>query len=197
MAFETSTKKSFKPTPLFPRKLHTYLGFISGSRASQWLILSGPMIAFCLARIPYLAIDTFYRTHAAPGEWFYFRQPLYRTALAIHLLSVIPAGLLATLQFTPLVRSKAPWLHRTIGYATVLLVTLANISGLILARRAFGGTVETQLFVGVLAIATSACMLLACVEIRRGRVAEHRAWMLRCVSAIPFHLRQGEGQLQR
>lgn len=183
MALETTTKESFK-TGLFPRRLHIPLGFRRSSSALLWFIQSGSLVTFCLARVPYLAIDNFYRTHAAPGEWFYFRQPLYRNALAVHLLSVIPAGLLAAVQFVPLLRSKAPWLHRATGYAIVLLVTSANISGLVLARRAFGGTIETRIFVDVLAIATSACMLLSCINIRRGRVAEHRAWMLRCVSEI-------------
>ena len=164
------------------RKAHTALGFSKGYNAVLWLSLAGAMFAFCLARTPYLAVDTFFRKNAAPGEWFYFRQPFYRAGIILHLATVIPAGLLAAVQFTPVVRHKVLILHRINGYVIILLVTLANISGLMIARRSFGGMVETQMFVGLLAIATTVSMALAYANIKRLQIAQHRAWMLRCVS---------------
>jgi hypothetical protein len=75
-------------------------------------------------------------------------------------------------------------LHCINGYGLISLVTLANVSGLMIARRSFGGTVETQMFVGLLALATTASMAMAWINIRRLQIAQHRAWMLRCVSLL-------------
>ena len=142
------------------------------------------MFGFCLARTPYLAVDTYFRKNAAPGEWFYCRQPFYRAGIILHLAAVIPAGVLAAVRFTPVLRRKALMLHRINGYGLIILVTLANVSGLMIARRSFGGTVETQMFVGLLALATTASMAMAWINIRRLQIAQHRAWMLRCVSLL-------------
>lgn len=170
------------------RKLYNPLGFSKGYNAFLWFTLAGAMFGFCLARTPYLAFDTFFKSHAAPGELFYIRLPFYRAAFILHLASVVPAGLLAAVQFTPVVRHRVLIVHRINGYVIILLVALANVSGLMIARHAFGGTLETQTFVGVLALATTVCMVLAYVNIKRLNIALHRAWMLRCVSLLPFFL---------
>lgn len=167
------------------RKTYTALGFSKGYNALLWFHLAGAMFGFCLARTPYLAVDTYFRKNAAPGEWFYFRQPFYRAGIILHLAVVIPAGVLAAVQFTPVLRHKALMLHRINGYVPVSLVMLANISGLMIARKSFGGTVETQMFVGLLALATTVSMAMAWVNIKRLQIAQHRAWMLRCVSLLP------------
>lgn len=164
------------------RKTYTALGFSKGYNALLWFHLAGAMFGFCLARTPYLAVDTHFRKNAAPGEWFYFRQPFYRAGIILHLAAVIPAGVLAAVQFTPVLRRKALILHRINGYVLISLVMLANVSGLMIARRSFGGTVETQMFVGLLALATTVSMAMAWTSIRRLQIAQHRAWMLRCVS---------------
>lgn len=167
------------------RKTYTTLGFSKGYNALLWFHLAGAMFGFCLARTPYLAVDTYFRKNAAPGEWYYFRQPFYRAGIILHLAVVIPTSLLAAVQFTPVLRHKALMLHRVNGYVIILLVTLANVSGLMIARRSFGGTVATQMFVGLLALATTVSMVMAWVNIKRLQIAQHRAWMLRCVS--PLH----------
>jgi uncharacterized membrane protein len=166
------------------RKTYTTLGFTKGYNALLWFHLAGAMFGFCLARTPYLAIDSYFRENIAPGEWFYFRQSLYRAGITLHLAVVIPAGMLAAVQFTPVLRHKALILHRVNGYVIILLVTLANVSGLMVARRAFGGTVEIQMSVGLLALATTVSMVMAWVNIKRLQIAQHRAWMLRCVSLL-------------
>lgn len=167
------------------RSTYTALGFSKGYNALLWFHLAGAMFGFCLARTPYLAVDIHFRKNAAPGEWFYFRQPFYRAGIILHLAVVIPAGVLAAVQFTPVLRHKALILHRINGYVLMSLVTLANVSGLMVARRSFGGTVETQMFVGLLALATTGSMAMAWTSIKRLQIAQHRAWMLRCVS-LPF-----------
>lgn len=48
-----------------------------------------------------------------------------------------------------------------------------------IARRAFGGTIETQTLVGVIAIMTTLGAFMAYYNIKRLQIEEHRAWMLR------------------
>lgn len=179
-----------RPSNHFMRVLHkirSAIGFSKTYNLLLWFCLAGAMFGFCLARSPYLAFDTFFRREAAPGEWFYFRLPFYRAGMILHLASVVPAGVLAAVQFTPVVRHKALLFHRINGYVIILLVTLANVSGLMIARRTFGGLLETQVFVGVLAIATTVCITLSYVNIKRLHIAQHREWMLRCVRRLNIH----------
>ena len=77
------------------RKACTALGFSKAYNPLLWFLLAGAMFGFCLARTPYLAVDTYFRGNAAPGEWLYFRQPFYRAGIIFHLAVVIPAGRLA------------------------------------------------------------------------------------------------------
>ncbi|GAB7331171.1 hypothetical protein MBLNU13_g02644t1 [Cladosporium sp. NU13] len=130
------------------------------------------MFGFCLARTPYLAVDTYSRKKATLGEWFCFRQPFYRAGIILHLAVVIPAGVLAAVQFTPVLRRKVLVLYRINGYVLISLVTLAYISGLMVARRSFGGTVETQMFVGLLASATTVSMATTWTNINRLQIEQ-------------------------
>lgn len=50
------------------RKTYTALGFSKGYNALLWFHLAGAMFGFCLARTPYLAVDTHFRKNAAPGN---------------------------------------------------------------------------------------------------------------------------------
>jgi hypothetical protein len=49
----------------------------------------------------------------------------------------------------------------------------------VIARIAFGGTLDTQLFVGVLVILTTGSLFLGWVNIKRLQIDQHRKWMLR------------------
>ena len=48
-----------------------------------------------------------------------------------------------------------------------------------IARRSFGGTLETQVLIGVLAIMSTLGISLAYYNIKRLQIDQHRAWMLR------------------
>ncbi len=48
-----------------------------------------------------------------------------------------------------------------------------------IARHSFGGGFETQVLVGLLAIATTSSTFLAYYNIKRLQIDQHRAWMLR------------------
>ena len=48
-----------------------------------------------------------------------------------------------------------------------------------IARISFGGSLDTQLWVGVVAIAVMSSTVLAWVNIKRLQIDQHRKWMLR------------------
>ena len=48
-----------------------------------------------------------------------------------------------------------------------------------IARHSFGGQIETQVFVGLLAIMTTLGIFMAYYNIKRLQIDQHRAWMLR------------------
>lgn len=72
---------------------------------------------------------------------------------------------LACFQFVPAIRYKLLIFHRINGYVVIVLSVLANVGALMIARRAFGGLLSTQVGVGVLVILTS-FGLVVCVLCR-------------------------------
>ena len=106
-------------------------------------------------------------------------RPLYKAGLLLHLGTILPAGLLVIFQFIPIIRYKLLVLHRINGYVIVLLLLASNAGALIVARHAFGGTINTQIWVGVLVIATTFGATMAYINIKRLQIEEHRAWMIR------------------
>lgn len=137
------------------------------------------MFGFSLARLSYLNITGGYSKGAAPGEWYWFRQGHYRIGITLHLVTVIPAGLLMVWQFIPAIRHRAIIFHRINGYLIILLIFLGNIGALMVARRAFGGCLSTQSGVGTLVILTTTGISLAYYNIKKLQIEQHRAWMLR------------------
>ena len=97
----------------------------------------------------------------------------------MHLYSIFPAGLLALLQFVPYIRRTFVLFHRINGYVVLALLLPVNVSALLLARHAFGGDLAVQSFVGTFALITTVGAFMAWVNIKRLRIDQHRAWMLR------------------
>ena len=91
--------------------------------------------------------------------------------------SVFP--LIADWQFIPIIRYKALIFHRINGYVIIVLLLLGNIGALMIARHSFGGGIDTQVYVGLLAIMTTLSISLAYYNIKRLQIDQHRAWMLR------------------
>lgn len=48
-------------------------------RSFLGILFSVAMVGFALARVSYLDLDGYFRTHAAPGESFWFKDKLYRS----------------------------------------------------------------------------------------------------------------------
>lgn len=143
------------------------------------------MVGFTLARLSYLNIGgsspSSFASGSAPGEWYWYRKDHYRIGITLHLSTILPAGLLMVWQFIPVIRHKFLIFHRINGYIIILLVFLSNIGALMICRRSFGGTLETQAGVGMLVILTTISIGLAYYNIKRLQIDQHRAWMLRAM----------------
>lgn len=141
------------------------------------------MLGFVLARLSYLNISggapTSYASGSAPGEWYWNSTGLHRVGITLHLGAILPGGFLLIWQFVPMIRYKLLTFHRINGYIVILLVCIANVGALLIARRAFGGSLETQAGIGTLVILTTTSICMAYYNIRRLQIDQHRAWMLR------------------
>ena len=143
------------------------------------------MLGFTLARLPYLNIggsaSSSYANGVMPGEWYWQRAGIYRIGITVHLSAILPAGFLMIWQFVPVIRHKFLLFHRINGYLIVLLVLVSNVSALLIARRAYGGGLDTQAGIGTLVILTTTSIGLAYYNIKRLQIEQHRAWMLRAM----------------
>jgi uncharacterized membrane protein len=161
------------------RKIYHPLGFAKGYNFTLFFIFAGALFGFCLARAPYMNINGVFLNSAGPGEAYFYRQNWYNIGIHLHLIGCVPAGLLVVWQFLPVIRHKALLFHRINGYICLLLLIVTNVGAVMIARRAFGGTLSTQAAVGILAIATTGSAVMAYVNIKRLQIEQHRAWMLR------------------
>ncbi|KAF7983469.1 hypothetical protein HWV62_21762 [Athelia sp. TMB] len=166
------------------RKVYHPLHFYKGYNFILYFIFAGALLGFILARLQYLNINGIFcgpnaTLGAAPGECYWYSMHLYRVGIIMHLGCILPAALLAILQFTPVVRHKVTLYHRMAGYVTVTLVLVSNAGALIIAPHAFGGALATRAGVGLLAILSTVGITLAVYNIRRMQIDQHRKWMLR------------------
>ncbi|KAF7194141.1 hypothetical protein HII31_04497 [Pseudocercospora fuligena] len=161
------------------RHIYNPIGFQKGYNFILFFIFGGALLGFCLARASYMNVNQNFIPAAGPGESYWYKQDWYNIGIHIHLLTCIPAGLLAPFQFLPVIRHKLLLFHRLNGYLIILLILITNIGALMIARRAFSGTLATQSGVGLLAILTTTSTILAYINIKRLQIEQHRAWMLR------------------
>lgn len=119
--------------------------------------------------------------HAAPGEYYWYQNPRgqYHIGITIHLVAILPAGILMFAQFIPTVRRRWMLLHRVNGWVIVLLVYVANVGAVMIGRRVFGGDLATQAAFGLLVVLSSFGLAMAVWNIKKLQVDEHRKWILR------------------
>lgn len=161
------------------RHIYNPIGFQKGYNFILFFIFAGALFGFALARASYMNVTANFYNSAAPGEAYWYRQDWYKIGIHIHLLTCIPASLLAVFQFVPVIRYKVILFHRINGYVVTILLIITNVGALMIARRAFGGTLATQAAVGFMAIATTISSVLAYINIKCLQIEQHRAWMLR------------------
>lgn len=176
------------------RKVYNPIGFSRGYNFVLWFIFAGAFLGFILARLQYLNFTGIYCSSdnasgqgALPGEcWYFLRRPRYKIGIILHLATILPAGLLACLQFTPFIRHKVLLLHRINGWFVVLLSFVGTVAAMMIARVSFGGGIESQTVLGVLAIMFLGSLVLAVVNIKLLQIEQHRAWMLRAWFYVSF-----------
>lgn len=177
---EASAKSNdtVSPKPGAFANIYGALGFKKGYNFILWFIFGGAMFGFALSRFMLLHVPTL-KADLAPGEWYYMRTSLYKPAILIHLGTVLPAGILAVLQFIPAIRYKALIVHRICGYVAVFLLTMGVATGFVLGRRSFGGDISIQAGVFAMGTATLVSVALAYWNIKLLQIDQHRKWMLR------------------
>ncbi|QKT03003.1 DUF2306 domain-containing protein [Ectothiorhodospiraceae bacterium 2226] len=118
-------------------------------------------------------------------EWHLEQRALYearRVWAALHILPSMLFVLLAPLQLSARLRAPAPALHRANGRLLVALGLVIAVSAVALGiLMPFGGRAETWVTL-VLAGGFLLCLGLGVRHIRRGQVAQHRAWMARMLA---------------
>ena len=179
MASSTPPSNKSNPVSRLFRKIYHPLGFSKGYNFSLFFIFAGALLGFTLARIQYLNYNGVYLPDAAPGEGYWQSNGHYKKGLLLHLSCILPAAFLIILQFVPVIRHKFILFHRISGYLIILLIATSNAGALLIARRGFGGSVETQAGIGLLALITTVGITLAYYNIKRLQIDQHRAWMLR------------------
>ncbi|KAI6383270.1 hypothetical protein MCOR25_000189 [Pyricularia grisea] len=194
-----STEPTMQPQPFSSttdghgfmyKKLIRPLGFTGGYSFACFVVFAGTLMGFTLARIQFINVQGVMCSpataggplrHAAPGECFYFVSGATheRFGIVLHLATVLPASFLACLQLLPALRARFPALHRANGYMVLLLSLLGVVGGLMVTRNAFSGSLVTQVGFGFGAVAFLVALCMGWVSMRRMRVDQHRAWMLR------------------
>ncbi|KAH7343521.1 hypothetical protein B0J17DRAFT_713696 [Rhizoctonia solani] len=153
------------------RQLSTTLGFKERFSLTFFIIFGGALLGFCLSRLMMLAPSNVIHKTVA-GEWYWYRQALYKPNIFMHIYMSIVGGILASLQFIPIIRRKNMIIHRING-----------VAGSIVARRAFGGDLNSEAAYYTLGFMIGPSAMLGVFFARfRVNVALHREWMLRTVS---------------
>ncbi|CAJ2501359.1 Uu.00g042120.m01.CDS01 [Anthostomella pinea] len=170
----------------FARKIYNPIGFSKGYNFVLWFIFGGALVGFSLARLQYLDFyGVFCSSHpsgssgAAPGECFYWLQTRYTVGIILHLACILPAALLAVVQFVPTVRYKAMMFHRINGYVVITLAIVSTGAAFSIAEISFGGGLDIRTAVGALGIAFIGALVMAYVNVKRLQIEQHRAWMIR------------------
>lgn len=139
------------------------------------------MAVFFIFRIPYTFPNAL-QTKLLRSEYYSFRIPLNKLFLWLHLITVLPSGLLAVFQFVPGIRARAMSFHRTAGKIINVLAFVSTACAWGMARVSYGGDLTIQAgtyLVGVMILWSTVASWRA---IRRLQIDEHRIWLIRAWS---------------
>jgi hypothetical protein len=179
-------------------KQSRYGGFVNFYGAVSWtfgfrekysfaflLFFGGALVGFCLANTT-MMVPANVSGKSVPGEWFWYRQPLYKPPVFIHIYLSIISGFFSVLQFIPGIRRRAVIWHRINGYLVLALLVPSTICGAIMARRSYGGELNVQSAWYFLSLMIIFSALLGIMNVKHTR--KHRKWMLRTVTytAVPI-----------
>ncbi|KAG9079668.1 hypothetical protein FRC06_007595 [Ceratobasidium sp. 370] len=170
------------------RQLSTKLGFKERFSLTFFVLFGGALFGFCMSRLMMLAPSNVV-TKTVPGEWYWYRQALYKPNIFMHIYMSIVGGTLAVFQFIPVIRRRKMILHRINGYVVFFTLIPGSVAGSIVARRAFGGDLNSETAYYTLGFMIGPAGMLG-VYFARVDTALHREWMLRMTLwlAILIHL---------
>ncbi|KAB5595324.1 hypothetical protein CTheo_1196 [Ceratobasidium theobromae] len=161
-------------------QLSAMLGFKERFSLTFFILFGGALLGFCLSRLMMLApTNVVHKTVA--GEWYWYRQALYKPNIFMHIYMSILGGLLASLQFIPIIRRKKMILHRINGYIVFFTLIPGSVAGSIVARRAFGGDLNSEAAYYTLGFMIGPAGMLG-IYFARVNTALHREWMIRTMS---------------
>ena len=143
----------------------------------QWALAAGfaVLVSMCVSIGLYAYA---FQTGMAGAPDFHKRFDLIPVPATMHVLGGGTVLLLGSFQFIGAIRRRYPTLHRNMGRLYLIGILIGGLGGLVLAPQSSGGLTAHFGF-GVLAVAWLFSGAQAFIAIRDGRVAEHRAWMLR------------------
>jgi hypothetical protein len=102
------------------RKLYDPVGFKKGYNAVLAFISLGYILGFCLAQVEKFSVWGYWAVNHGPGETWAFERNglLYKVSMTMHIVVMIPAGLIVVLQFLPFSATK----HSSYTGSTAILL---------------------------------------------------------------------------
>jgi len=176
-----------EPPPRASHSLNAYrsiswiLGFREPFSLLHCFVWGGALVGFSLARSVTMSPSQLADGQLIPGEWFWFKAPIYKINLLIHIYLTILGGIAVILQFLPAIRRRYMVFHRLNGYGVLFCLIVGNICGSIVGRRSFGGELNVQSAYYILGIMVVYSGLLGIYNVKKD-TRRHRKWMLRMVS---------------
>jgi uncharacterized membrane protein len=121
-----------------------------------------------------------------PATYFEEQREVYlhrEVMLGLHICGAMVALAVGPFQFLPRLRRGHARVHRTLGVTYLTAATVGGLGGLGMATTAYTGIVASMGF-ATMAVCWLACTWTGFAMITRGRVADHRRWMIRSFSLV-------------
>ena len=121
-----------------------------------------------------------------PANFFQQQRDVYlrrETMLALHICGAALALTVGPFQFLPRLRRGHARVHRTLGLTYLTAATIGGLAGLGLASTAYTGIIASLGFAS-LAVLWLGCTWTGVAMVMRGRIADHRRWMIRSFSLV-------------
>ncbi len=174
------------------RPIYNALGFSKGYNFVLWVILCGALMGFVFARFMFLDFDGVLCNPestvggAMPGQCYFYTKPGGRAGIMLHLAAILPAAFLVVFQFVPAIRYRAILVHRICGYVILVLVIASTVGVFFVIVYTYEGMPDMQTVPAFASILFVVSKCIAFYSIRRLRIDQHRAWMIRAWAVVCF-----------
>jgi uncharacterized membrane protein len=145
---------------------------------TRWGVVAVLCLATLLFVSPYLRFD--------PAYYFEEQRAVYlrhQALLGMHVIGAMVALAVGPFQLVRRFRRGRARVHRVLGVTYVAAATVGGLGGLGLAPTAYTGVVASLGF-ATMAVCFLGCTWTGVAMIVRGRVAEHRRWMVRSFAIV-------------